>query len=334
MKIVIDHTGEFGGDPRLSVAPYADKSYEIISEEDFETILMHGVQWIYDNQIKQPYKDYKRRGLLALWSPCEMMTPGYFHFDHYDFFTDVYCICPFTCNFMNKHYGYNKFKYIPMPFTNYTIHEFGNYDADCCYFGCLHGDEHIKTIEIMINYKYKFITTKGNSAIFHPYEFSSKYNYPTHTMLTSEEKLTQVSKSKCCIAFNKLYFLPHLLGSIDNRYFNGIENKAFSHFKERIMPQFKSRVMEIASCKSLIICKKDPWNLINDFFIENQEYISFETFDELNDIIKDVRDNFIKYQPIIERAFLKQRKYTVEKILNYIKTNDSSLITWSLKNVE
>ena len=37
-------------------------------------------------------------------------------------------------------------------------------------------------------------------------------------------------------------------------------------------------------------------------------------------------------EKIIENAFSKVQNYTVEKIFDYIKTNDSSLITWKNKN--
>ena len=99
------------------------------------------------------------------------------------------------------------------------------------------------------------------------------------------------------------------------------------------MPQFKVRNHEIASSKSLLLVKKDPWNLIEDFYKPEKEFIYFENFDELHDIIKDVSENFENYENIIESAYTRSRDYTAEKIFDYIKADDKNLITWGNKHV-
>jgi hypothetical protein len=99
------------------------------------------------------------------------------------------------------------------------------------------------------------------------------------------------------------------------------------------MPQFKVRSHEIASSKSLMLVKKDPWNLVEDFYEPDKEFLYFENFDELKDMIHDISLNFYKYNSIIEAAFKRSHDYTVEKLYRYIQTNDSSLITWRNKNV-
>jgi len=109
--------------------------------------------------------------------------------------------------------------------------------------------------------------------------------------------------------------------------------QAFERFDEGIMPQFKVRNHEIASSKSLLLVKKDPWNLMEDFYEPEKEFIYFENFDELNDRIRDVSENFDNYKHIIESAYDKSKKYTAEEIYQYIKTDDKNLITWSNKHV-
>ena len=90
---------------------------------------------------------------------------------------------------------------------------------------------------------------------------------------------------------------------------------------------------EIASCKSLILCFKDHWNLIEDFYQEGEDFIYFESFEELEEILNDIDTSFEKYKKIIENAYEKHYNYSVEKIFNYMKTNDPSLITWKNKHV-
>tara|TARA_B100001564_G_scaffold270653_1_gene232277 strand:+ start:14851 stop:15804 length:954 start_codon:yes stop_codon:yes gene_type:complete len=317
MKIIAD----WSDDSNWGVVPYMHESLKELCDESQTEVLMNGAAWIYRHNIKEPFKDYKRRCLLALWSPCEFTAKkDYYHFDHYDFFTDVYCVCPLTCKFMNEHYGYEKFKYIPYPYTNRSVTEFGDYDADCSWMGSIHGDDHIKAVEVMEKFKYKFMTSQRNTWMRHPYEF----NKCTHVMLSNDEKLKQLSKCRSSLSFNMIYMSP---ASIEN---NG---ESFSKFKEGIMPQFKVRSHEITSSKSLMIVKKDPWNLVEDFYEPGKEFVYFENFKQLEEIIEDVSKNFHNYEHIIEAAYVKSKNYTVENIYRYIQTNDKSLITWSNKHV-
>jgi hypothetical protein len=321
MKIVSDFTH----DALWGVVPYLQKNLDVLSDDSTDLVLFNGCAYIYDSSYSEQYKHYKRRCLFAHWTPCELLgTKNYFHFDRYNFFTEVYCICPYTCTFMNNYFGYEKFKYIPYPFTNNTVKDFGNYNSLCSWFGSICGQDHISALEILFKYPYKFITSQKNTWMHHPYE----YKKCTHVNLTTEDKLLEVSKCKSSLTFNKLYLNNN---SIKNNSFNGIYNDAFIHFDKMIMPQFKVRTHEIASSKSLILCYKDQWNLIEDFYIPNEDFIYFNNFKELDNILQDINNNFDKYKNIIENGYNKSLNYTVEKIFNYIKTNDKSLITWKIR---
>ena len=317
MKVVSDWTH----DCAWGVVPYVQRTLDLLSEEDSDTVLMNGASWIYEESLRNKYKDYKRRCLLAFWSPCEFTAAeGKYFFNEYEYFTEVYCVCPFTCKFMNDHFGYEKFKYVPYMFTNQSVKEFGNYDADCSWMGSVHGQDHISAIEVMSKYKYKFMTSQRNTWMHHPHE----YNKCTHVMLTNDEKLTELSKCKSSLSFNMIYMSP---SSRKNDF------QAFEKFDEGIMPQLKARNFEIASCKSLLLVKKDPWNLIEDFFEPDKEFIYFENFSQLDAIIDDVSKNFESYKGIIEAAYEKNKNYSVEQIYHYIKSDDDKLITWGNKHV-
>jgi hypothetical protein len=322
MKVVKN----FGGDAPWGVIPYIQRNLDLLSDDNSDDVFFNGVQFIDSKELRDKYKHNRRKALLSHWSPCEFLVrQDYHYFDDYDFFTEVYCVCPFTCDFMNQYFGYEKFKYIPYPFTNNTVTKFGDYDSLCTWFGSIHGDDHIKAIETISKYNYKFITSQQNTWMHHPYE----YNKCTHVNISTDQKLIEVSKTKSSLTFNKLY-MNH--SSRNNKNYNGLINKSFDFFEEKIMPQFKVRTHEIATCKSLILCFKDQWNLIEDFYEENVDFIYFENFEELNFILENFDQNFNKYEKIIENAFSKVQNYTVEKIFDYIKTNDSSLITWKNKN--
>lgn len=318
----------FGGDAEWGVLPYLQNTLNSLSDESSEDVFFNGVQFIDDISLLEPYKDYRRKVLFAHWSPCEFMTrDGYYYLDAYEFFTEVYCVCPFTCAFMNKHYGYEKFKYIPYPYTNYSVDTFYQYDSTICWFGSIHGKDHIDAIDVMSNFNYKFITSQQNTWMHHPYE----YQKCTHVGLTTPDKLKEVSKTRASLTFNKLYVSPN------TRYNPGFENnklRAFDYFQYGILPQFKVRTHEIATCKSLILCHRDPWNLIEDFYESGKHFVYFDTFGELTDILHDIEINFDRYYPIIENAYNEVKKYSVENIFEYIKTDNKSLINWRNKNYD
>lgn len=322
MKVVKN----FSGDADYGVLPYIQPEFEKLSDELSEDVFFNGVQFIDSPYMTEEYSDYERKTLLAHWSPCEfLVNQNYYYLDAYAYFTEVYSVCPFTCDFMNKYYGEEKFIYIPYPYTNTTVTEFYNYDSTACWFGSINGDEHAQMIDTIRKFPYKYITSQKNTWLHHPYE----YNACTHVNLSTADKLKEVSKTKASLTFNKLYKAPGIKMNF------GLENnplKIWKHYDKGILPQFKVRTHEIASCKSLILCHKDPWNLIEDFYEEGKHFIYFENFNELEEILNDVDKNIEKYIPIIEAAYEQVQKYSVENIFKFIQTKDKSLINWKNKN--
>lgn len=324
MKVVKNFTG----DADYGVLPYIQPEFDKLSEEDSDIVFFNGVQFIDDPKLLDPYMHYKRRVLFAHWSPCEFIRrPNLYYFDAYERFTEVYCVCPFTVKFMNDYFGEEKFIYIPYPYTNYSIGNWYEYDSASCWFGSINGDEHASAIDTISKFKYKYITSQKNTWLHHPYE----YNKCTHVNLTTEAKLKQVSKCKSSLTFNKLYRAP---GVVVNHGVDGAQLNIWQMFQEDgTMPQFKVRTHEIATCKSLILCKKDYWNLIEDFYTEGEHFLYFESNEELEEIIADVDSNIDKYLPIIENAFERVQDFSVEKIFEFMKTKDENLITWRNKHV-
>lgn len=85
-------------------------------------------------------------------------------------------------------------------------------------------------------------------------------------------------------------------------------------------PQLKSRPFESAFCKSLILCKEDNWNIINEWFEKDKEYISYKDANDLRSKIDNILSNFDDYQFIIENAHRKAinnytSKHFVENLL-------------------
>ena len=68
MKIVSD----FGGDYKdgYNTALHIEEH----SEDDGDTVFFHGIQCGIDKKLLQQHKNYKRKILLDLWSPCQFFV--------------------------------------------------------------------------------------------------------------------------------------------------------------------------------------------------------------------------------------------------------------------
>ena len=68
------------------------------------------------------------------------------------------------------------------------------------------------------------------------------------------------------------------------------------------VPQLKSRIFEAAFCRSLILCKKDNFNVIETYFTPNEEFIYYEE-GKLVQTVNKILVNYDTYLPVVEKAF-------------------------------
>ncbi len=299
------------------------------SNEDSDHVLMVTLDCARKDSIKEQYQHYKTKSLITEWTPCEFAEIPSRNLTHvlkdYEYFDNVYCICPYSCKYLNNLYGYNKFKYAPCWFTNYTVQNPFEIekDTDICYVGGIHLIAHAQAIDVMSNYKYKFLTlgTCGHPDID---------KYRTHQKLLTSEKYYQMVTCRISLNINMIDFRQHHINMLMSDHDIVQKHRAFNNIYSGTAPQFKMRVHESASVGALILCKRDNWNIIEDFYEEGKEFIYYDESEELHDIIKDVRENWNnKYKQITKNAYNRYLQYTTDNLWDYIKTSDKNLITWN-----
>ena len=166
----------------------------------------------------------------------------------------------------------------------------------------------------------------------HKYIYSSYYKpriFPKYTLNpfyikrnyyeNFDNLLDSQLKSKIGFLINQVSInqKQHIMLKQDIGY-SSIDN--FDYIKENLLlPQFKGRMWELASTKTLILVKKDPWNIIEETFIPNSDFIYYNNIDEANDIIDDVLINYKKYRDITESAYKRVKKLTSIKLFEYIE---------------
>ena len=309
MLVVKDMAGDTpdGVNSYLEIEKYAE-----YSDSD---ILMYGINTTLNTSLQKEYENFKSRKLLNLWQPCEFSqlydTAGHNAFEQFLYFTKIYSICPYTSEWLNKLLGVDMHEAIFYPFGNNVIPQQQEKIYDVCYFGGLHGIDHIQCIDQIRKFNYRFISQQN---------FPAPHT-PTDLNVSFKEKLDIVAKTKISVCYNMLHYQQHHIDVI-KLYDRWEENEAFSHLHEYgRAPQFKQRVHESAFSRSLILCKRDHWNIIELYYEPNVDFIYFNENDELEEIIKDILANYSDYEQMIENAYNKSLNYTSKNLYEHIKNN-------------
>jgi len=139
-----------------------------------------------------------------------------------------------------------------------------------------------------------------------------------HT-ITHDEKLKLNGKSKISITY-ALLFMKGEMGLISQiPYWN--ECEAFKDYDNTgFVPQMKTRVYEAAFSKSIILHLRDSWNVIENWFEPEKEFIYYDNEKDLEDKIHEILNNYGDYYHIAENAYNKAinnytTKHYIEKYI-------------------
>jgi len=287
------------------------------------SILAYGYNSTYNPLFQLKSKEFQRKILLNNWIPCEFAQFKDHHgrsaFEMFDDFDEVYSICPYTTDWLNGKFKNSKFKNTFYPFNKDDIPDHQDKIYDVIYHGGIHGIEHINCLNAMRNFNYRYITMTN-----HINRLTQNHlGYATDINLSATEKLKTIAQTKISVCFNLIHNYPQHTSAIKS-YEGWEKNVAFSEIdKLNIMPQFKSRVHEAAFSNSLILIKRDPWNLIENFYKPDEEFIYFDSDRELEEKIQEILSHWEDYQQIIDNAFKRTLNYTTEKMYNMVKDGES-----------
>ena len=80
----------------------------------------------------------------------------------------------------------------------------------------------------------------------------------------------------------------------------------------------KTRMIEAAACKTLMLMHKDDWNVIEEWFTPNEHFLYWETFDQLEEMIADISNNYKNYWHIVEKANQHVQQYSIQNLIKKI----------------
>ena len=242
-------------------------------------------------------------------------------FDAYDGdFYKVLTLCPFTAEYFNERHGVERRVPIFFPFNEEFIPLKREKLYDIIYTGHLHPKPIMRDMKTISQFNYRLVSNSGHELV-------------TDRGVGYQEKLDLISQSKITFTHNLLYpTVRHVLNVW--KYPEWRANKAFSDIPrgviglaKRLMtgpeievPQLKSRVFEAAFCRSLILCKKDNFNVIEKYFTPDEEFVYYEE-GKLVETVNKILSNYDAYLPVVDKAYNRAvSQYTTAAFLEkYLK---------------
>lgn len=113
---------------------------------------------------------------------------------------------------------------------------------------------------------------------------------------------------------SKIAIVHNLLFINNDDVLNNIKHKLpeFNYDKYKNIPQLKSRVFEAASSQCIILCYKDDFNVIEDYFTKGEDFIYFNSIEHLDNLIKKILSDYNNYAYLGLNAFNKwKNNYTL-----------------------
>lgn len=281
-------------------------------------VLMYGYNSSNNNVFHKQTEGYKKI-YFNNWAPCEFAQEK----DHnnktplnYDSkFDVVYSICPYTVSWLNELNLGREYKYIFYPFCESLVPEQNQKLFDVIYHGGIHDRNHVECLRVMKEFNYRYCTMTDHINPLTRFHLSDA----TNTNLKFKEKINLVSQTKISICYN----FVDVKGEHRERILRLPEyskNVAFERLQDqKIMPQFKTRFHEAAISKTLNLVMRDHWNIIEDFYCPDDDFIYFDNKEDLKNKINMITNDWSDYQNIIENAYQKSLNYTTKKFVKKIE---------------
>lgn len=229
--------------------------------------------------------------LLCFEEPNGFFAPDSFlcH-NHLHIVDKVFTICPYTEEWSNKKFPGQKWQTSFFPFNEELIPPQTEKEYDLIYAGGTN-DGVGEIINTMPHFKQCLIQFQ-------------KGPHVTHPGVDYKEKLRLFSRSRIAVVHNMLFPYPSYVQEIQSQTDLLQEHEAFSQVAKgkAIMPQLKSRLFEAAFCRTLILCRRDPWNLVERFFEPDKEFVYYDE-GQLKPTVEKILANYDDYLPIIEAAY-------------------------------
>ena len=194
--------------------------------------------------------------------------------------------CPFSVEYFNQRFGYDKFIYGFIPYNPRYVPIHGEKIYDVYHTGHVHNTAIPAAFPIMEKFKNCIVSC----------------DYGNHRGVGYEEKLALNAQSKISICHCLINWPQHYKAGAAQFPGHG----AFELVQEYgMVPQIKTRIFEAVMSKSLILCLQDPWNVIESYFEPDKDFIYWTDIKDLEEKTRHILSHYDDYLPIVENAYNK-----------------------------
>lgn len=320
MKVVRDPCGEYSDCAirYLDYEEFDDNSSDEVFFYGYGSITKNGVG--FNTEALDPYNSYKRKVLWQVEQPCgftDNPPSPMFHMNVGTRFDEVYSNDPLTADWLNTvKYDDARYKITTFPHNlKYAVTEDVEREFDVITWGGAISQDHSAMVEAMSKFKYHWFTLPGGGGSLSQYVSAFGVDRPHMWDI--------LRKTKIMISTNVLYLSPQHISNIKSipRW---EENEAFSHVDYGILPQVKTRAVEAAFNKTLMLMKKDPWGILDHWFVPEEEFVYYDSNEDLEVTIQEILNNWDHYEGVANAAYERAvRDYSTERIFNLVKDGKS-----------
>jgi hypothetical protein len=306
MRVVVDMCDNNPDDPDHYMA------FDKMGDESEENILFAHLGAISNPFLRHQYRHFKRKVSWCGEQPCAFATGRKevmgISADLEDYFDIAYTPCPYTAKWLNE--TWHKREKFQLACVAYNKNEVPTEDYekeyDAIYWGGIHSVDHMAILDAIKPFKSNFFTIHPrNWTVPMSQDRWHRYiNQLSGVGVPHRQLWNTLAKTKVFVSTNLLPLREEHIKSIKTVP-HWQENEAFTHVDEGIAPQMKTRAFAAAFNKSLNLIKRDPWNVVEYFFEPDVDFIYFDEYEDLPEIVADITNNFDDYKPIIDNAFNK-----------------------------
>ena len=305
LKIVVDKTAGCSYEPIEDFFGF-NTGIDILTER--KSLLGMGANHPSISEKVKEYSDYFKMFLIPE-EPNSFYQPGAADgiYDIEKSFDLIFTICKYTKQWREEYFNIDKNKRIYI-FTPWSL-EYSYPDQEktipVYWTGHTLGSELQRAIYRSIELFKGIIVDAGKKQI-----------------VSHLEKMIINGKSKISITYGLLFVEEHKRFSVKSLpYWD--KNEAFKCIDLGLMPQMKTRIHEAALSKSIILHKRDEWNIIEDWYTPNEDFIYFDDENDLVDKINEINNNYDSYKYISDNAYNKiiNNYTTAHFIQKYILPN-------------
>jgi hypothetical protein len=216
-------------------------------------------------------------------------------------------ICPFTCAFLNDVYKTTKYRttFFPITFKDYV--------------------EQPRAIDVFYT-GHKILSCKPVAIIVE--EVSKRIGESTYSKLMESmsgddgyfKKLELLNNTKICIVHNSLSppgFFPNFSGHIADPLC--VKHLPWHSAPTEIVPQLKTRIFEGAMMRCVLLVYKDKYRHHEAYFKENEDFLYWETPEELSAQVDAILSNYEAYVPMAISAHTRMKTcYQVKNFVDHV----------------